>query len=69
MTLIGPYPLVALSGHPSVVRQCPLSRAKRTSRLIEAMSAFDPKADMGGLGLLPRNLIPKPYIAGRKTLL
>jgi hypothetical protein len=28
-----------------------------------------PKADIVGSKLLPRNLIPKPYIAGRKTLL
>jgi hypothetical protein len=27
------------------------------------------KADIGGSKPLPRNLIPKPYIAGRKTLL
>jgi hypothetical protein len=30
---------------------------------------FWPKADVSGSKPLPRNLIPKPYIAGRKTLL
>jgi hypothetical protein len=33
------------------------------------MSAFDPKADMGGSGLLPRKLTPEPHSAGGKTLL
>jgi hypothetical protein len=28
-----------------------------------------PLADVSGSKPLPRNLIPKPYIAGRKTLL
>jgi hypothetical protein len=36
-------PLLALSGHPAVVRQCLLLGVKQTSRLIDAMSAFDPK--------------------------
>jgi hypothetical protein len=35
--------LMALSGHPSAARQCPLLGVKRTSRKPWRMSAFDPK--------------------------
>jgi hypothetical protein len=34
---------LAQSGHQTVARRCPLLGVKRTSRLIGAMSAFDPK--------------------------
>jgi hypothetical protein len=30
------------------------------------MSAYDPKADMGGSGLLPCKLTPEPPFAGRQ---
>jgi hypothetical protein len=33
------------------------------------MSAYDPKADMGGSGLLPCKLTPEPPFAGRQSLL
>jgi hypothetical protein len=33
------------------------------------MSAFDPKAGMGGSGLLLRKLTPEPHFASRKSLL
>jgi hypothetical protein len=36
-------PFLALSGHQAVARQCPLSGAKRTLRLTDEMSAYDPK--------------------------
>jgi len=35
----------------------------------DGCDAKGPKADIVGSKLLPRNLIPKPSIAGRKTLL
>jgi hypothetical protein len=35
-------PLLAQSGHPTVVRQCPLLEVKRTSMVGNPMSAFDP---------------------------
>jgi hypothetical protein len=31
--------------------------------------ARSPKADIGGSGLLPRNLIPEPHFPGRKSLM
>jgi hypothetical protein len=34
---------IFLSGHQAVARQCPLSGAKRTLRLTDEMSAYDPK--------------------------
>jgi hypothetical protein len=34
---------MAQSGHPGALGQCPLLGVKRTSRLIDAMSVFDPK--------------------------
>jgi hypothetical protein len=34
---------MALSGHPTVARQCPLLDVKRTSRRLGEMSAYDPK--------------------------
>jgi hypothetical protein len=36
-------PLLAQSGHPSRAAECPLLGVKRTCRLRNAMSAFDPK--------------------------
>ena len=50
---------MAQSGHPSRGQQCPLSRVKRTSHLIDAMSAFDPNrtsADAVGLSANCRQL-------------
>jgi len=38
--------ILALSGHPTVARQCPLSGVKRTSYRREAMSASDPTATL-----------------------
>ena len=38
-----PCPLLALSGHPSLHRICPLSGVKRTHRFALRMSANDPK--------------------------
>jgi hypothetical protein len=35
--------VMAQSGHPGALGQCPLLGVKRTSRLIDAMSVFDPK--------------------------
>jgi hypothetical protein len=34
---------LAQSGHPDTLKQCPLSRVKRTSPFQSVMSAFDPK--------------------------
>jgi hypothetical protein len=42
-TVNGNSPLLAQSGRRAGAEQCPLSGVKRTSRLIDAMSAFDPK--------------------------
>jgi hypothetical protein len=41
---------------------------------VDSLKVLDPErpireADVSGSKPLPRNLIPKPYIAGRKTLL
>jgi hypothetical protein len=36
-------PLLALSGHPKTLNQCPLSGVKRTLHGRAPMSAFDPK--------------------------
>jgi len=49
--------------------QCLLLGVKRTLVGGAAMSANDPKADMGGLGLLPRKLTPEPHFAGRNSLM
>jgi hypothetical protein len=35
-------PLLALSGHSTVARRCPLLGVKRTSQFQGVMSAFDP---------------------------
>jgi hypothetical protein len=40
-------PLLAQSGRPTVGPRCPLLGVKRTSRLIHAMSAFDPLQTSG----------------------
>ena len=44
-------PLLALSGHPSLQRTCPLSGVKRTWRFALHMSAFDPKRTFAKIGL------------------
>jgi hypothetical protein len=36
-------PLLAQSGHPDTLDQCPLLGAKRTFLQLTSMSAFDPK--------------------------
>jgi len=44
--------------------QCLLLGVKRTSVVSSPMSAFDPKADIRGPGLLPCELTPEPHFAG-----
>jgi hypothetical protein len=47
---------MAQSGHPSRGQQCPLLRVKRTSHLIDAMSAFDPKQTFAVCYALPASV-------------
>jgi hypothetical protein len=37
-----------ITGHPNTIKRCPLLGAKRTSRFLERMSAYDPKRTCGG---------------------
>jgi hypothetical protein len=46
-------PVVALSGHRTVVHECPLLGVKRTSLFHSVMSAFDPKRTSALLPHLP----------------
>jgi hypothetical protein len=39
----GACPLLAQSGHPDTLDQCPLLGVKRTCKVSGLMSAFDPK--------------------------
>ena len=58
--------LVALSGHANDAEQCLLSGAKRTSSKDSAMSAYDPKADIGRIEIPQRGGLPEPvYRLGR----
>jgi hypothetical protein len=55
---------LARSGHPDTLKQCLLSRVKRTSPFQSVMSAFGPKTDIGQLP----NLACKPKSASSSLL-
>ena len=59
---------MAQSRHPDRVGECPLSGAKRTSKLKSVTSAFGPKADMGFPELLLRKIAVEPHFADRRFL-
>jgi len=45
----GQCPLLAQSGHPDALNQCPLLGVKRTSSGLDPMSAYDPKRTLSAL--------------------